>query len=180
MIKKVAVFILFAVIGGVAYIFLSPYVASAIPQFTPLITPVQSTLTRIQTTWATIPSTIQAIITLAIPTAAALFFAWTKSRAMDKLQQTQQQAATQIGSLNTQMQTVEQERDTKIGELETQLAAAQDTTGLQASLTESQTLVGQKQTEIHDLQVRFQGQIDALHEQIEREKLKVHETVVVK
>ena len=99
MLKKIAVFIVFAVIGGAAVLLLSPTASFALPQLTSLTQPLTGIVNQAQTTWATIPSPIQGIVMLGIPTAAALFFAWTKSRAMDKLQQTQQQAATKIGEL---------------------------------------------------------------------------------
>lgn len=99
MIKTIAVFIVFAVIGGAAVLLLSPTASFALPQFTSLTQPLTGIVNQAQTTWATIPSSIQGVVMLGIPTAAALFFAWTKSRAMDKLQQTQQQAATKIGEL---------------------------------------------------------------------------------
>ena len=99
MLKTIAVFIVFAVIGGAAVLLLSPTASFALPQVTSLTQPLTGIVNQAQTTWATIPSSIQGVVMLGIPTAAALFFAWTKSRAMEKLQQTQQIAATKIGEL---------------------------------------------------------------------------------
>ena len=53
--------------------------------------------------WNSLPSSIRSVIMLGIPTLAATFFAWTKSRAMTKLQQTEQQAATQATQLTGEL-----------------------------------------------------------------------------
>ena len=62
---------------------------------------------------------------LGIPTAFAMFFAWTKTRAMQKLQQTQQQAAEQFNQLRGE--TVEQQKGftQQIGTYQTQLSTQQ-------------------------------------------------------
>ena len=69
---------------------------------------VQPTITQIQTTWNSIPPQIKGIITLAIPSMFALFFAWSKNRAMQKLEQTKQEAnqtITQLASENLEAKT---------------------------------------------------------------------------
>jgi hypothetical protein len=53
--------------------------------------------------WNSLPSSVRSVVMLGIPTLAATFFAWTKSRAMTKLQQTEQQAATQATQLTGQL-----------------------------------------------------------------------------
>ena len=53
--------------------------------------------------WANLPSSVKNVIMLGIPTLVTLFFAWTKSRAMTKLQQTEQQAATQATQLTGEL-----------------------------------------------------------------------------
>ena len=53
--------------------------------------------------WTNLPSTVKNVIMLGIPTLVTLFFAWTKNRAMTKLQQTEQQAAAQATQLSGEL-----------------------------------------------------------------------------
>ena len=53
--------------------------------------------------WNSLPSSIRSVIMLGIPTLAATFFAWTKSRAMQKLNETQAQAAAQATQLTGEL-----------------------------------------------------------------------------
>jgi len=162
MIKTIAVFIVFAVIGGAAVLLLSPTASFALPPLTtittplqPIITPSQSIVTRIQTMWSTIPSAIQGIVLLGLASAPTLFFAWTKSRAMDKLQQTQQQAATKIGELqgetlnavseNTTLKQTLELKDQQIATYEqAQTSATQFTTQIDAQKQQIETLTGER------------------------------------
>jgi len=50
-------------------------------------------VTPLYTAWMKIPGALQTLIVGAIPTALMFFFAWTKSRAMQKLEETKQQAS---------------------------------------------------------------------------------------
>ena len=73
---------------------------------------------------------------LAIPTGFATFFMWTKSRAMQKLQQTQQQATQKIGEVQNKLLTVSTEKEslTRVNQsLEQQLTSS---TTLQTKITE--------------------------------------------
>lgn len=180
MIKKLLLFAAFIAVGFMAY----SYRATILNHLTIISQPLQSAITQIQTAWGNIPEPYKGIANLSViggvPTALMMFFAWTKNRAMQKLQQTRQQASQQITGLNTQMQALMDERDTKIGQLEAELEAAKSNTSLQTSLSEAQNLVTQKQQEIHDLQLRFQGEIKALQQEIDRLRVKVHEVTVVK
>ena len=53
--------------------------------------------------WNSLPSSIRSIIMLGIPTLAATFFAWTKSRAMQKLNETKAEAAAQATQLSGEL-----------------------------------------------------------------------------
>ena len=53
--------------------------------------------------WNSLPSSVRSVIMLGIPTLAATFFAWTKSRAMQKLNETQAQAAAQATQLTGEL-----------------------------------------------------------------------------
>jgi len=53
--------------------------------------------------WTNLPSAVKNVIMLGIPTLVTLFFAWTKNRAMTKLQETEKQAATQATQLSGEL-----------------------------------------------------------------------------
>jgi len=70
----------------------------------PLITnTVGGAFTKVHDAWNSIPNTVKGIITLGIPTAFAMFFAWTKSRAMSKLNETKVLASQETGQLTGQL-----------------------------------------------------------------------------
>lgn len=167
MIKKLLL-VLFALGAGAAlYMYMNNVPVSVVA------TPIQRGFTRIQ---SVVPKERLSLLFGVGSLALTGFFAWTKNRAMQKIEQTKQLASQQLGGLNKQVAA----RDAEITALKSQLETAKDTTGLQSSLAEAQNLVTQKQEEIKLLRARYQGQIDALHEQIAREKLKVHKVTVVK
>lgn len=183
MIKKLLLFAVFIVVGFTAYTYKDTILASL--QSTgvaiqPSIDGLQSRFSQIQTAWTNIPETFRGIILLGIPTVFATFFAWTKTRAMTKLQETQQQASQQISGLNTQIQSVTSERDLKVEKLQAEVEAAKNTTGLQTSLGEAQSLVTQKQQEISDLKLFYGGQIQTFQDEIKRLEDKLAQKVFVK
>jgi len=144
----------------------------------PLTVNLQPAFSRIQTTWTNIPESIRGIILLGIPTAFATFFAWTKTRAMQKLQQTKLQANTQISQLTDQASGAETqlaEMTQKFNTLQTQYnkLASDDVAG---ALAEAQTVVTQQQQKISNLE----STILELHRVIADLKMQVVEKVVVK
>lgn len=153
--------------------------------FTPLADRLQQLISQTQQAWNNIPDPYKGYANMAVvggvPTALMTFFAWTKTRAMQKLQQTQQQAQKQIASLHAQMQGVAAERDEVIADLQRQLEEArQSNPELLSALNEAQSLVSQKQTEIERLKLQYEAQVRALQNEIERLKLKVYKVEVIK
>jgi len=142
----------------------------------PIINIVQPTITQIQTTWNSIPPQIKGIITLAIPSMFALFFAWSKNRAMQKLQETKQEANQTI----TQMASENLEAKAQVQNLQNQVSTLQipdlKITELTNDLGEAQKLVTEKQQIINGQTAT----INDLHRVIEELKLKEKTVTVVK
>ena len=109
----------------------------------PLTTFLRQGLTQIYTAWTSLPQTVQSIILAGIPTLFAIFFAWTKTRAMQKAQQTQQQAIQLSGEKQAyldQVTTLQQEK--------AQLTQQLEANPLSSSLMEAQQLVAQQRQTI--------------------------------
>jgi len=87
----------------------------------PLVNTFQPIITQIQHTWTNIPDSIRGIILLGIPSSFAMFFAWTKTRAMQKLQQTQLEANQQITQITGEALETKQVLETKVQTLENQV-----------------------------------------------------------
>ena len=93
--------------------------------------PLQSAVSQVQVAWASIPQSLQGITLAAVPTAFMMFFAWSKTRAMQKLEQVKQTATTQLGEL----QGANAEAQTEISSYQTALTAKQnEIKSLQAQL----------------------------------------------
>jgi len=136
-----------------------------------------SKLQPVFNTWNSLPKAYQGIIIAGIPTLFTIFFAWTKSRAMKKLQQTQLEAGSQykqltgeIGEAKQQLGTLQSQK----AELQEQVKAYAD--GNQAiktltgNLEEATNLVTQKQRQIDSLQktiAELTGQITGLQKGID-------------
>jgi hypothetical protein len=140
---------------------------------------VQQLLTLIYTAWISIPQTLRELImglTTTISTVLASFFAWTKIRAMGKLQETKIQASQQITQLEGEK-----------GELEAQVKQS-TTKGIEGlikerdaalqSRDEAQTLITQTQQQMRDMQNRHQGEIASLQARLDKYEPK--ERIVVK
>jgi len=97
MIKKVLLFLLMLVAGAA----LSLYIQGvSIPNLiTSGIQPLQPTFSQVQTAWTNLPDTVKLVTTTGIPAAFVTFFAWTKTRAMQKLEQVKKEATLQLGQL---------------------------------------------------------------------------------
>jgi len=114
-----------------------------------------STATNIYNTiitkWNTIPDPVKGIITLGIPSLFAIFFAWTKTRAIQKLNETQQLANQKI----TQVEGEKRELEAQLqGVTETGKSYSASTVdgikGLATELKDTKDLLSEKQQEILD------------------------------
>lgn len=78
--------------------------------------------------WNSIPSWLRGIITMGIPVFFAIFFAWTKTRAMNKLQQTEIEAQAKLNQMEGQTTTAQKYAETMQAQktdLEKQVANSQ-------------------------------------------------------
>lgn len=137
----------------------------------PLPSLLQTGFTKAQALWATIPSTIQNIIQIGIPTLFATFFAWTKVRAMDKLQQTKLQASQTITQLEGEKGVLEEQ---------VKQSATSGVEGLIKSRDEAQTLVTKYKQDIsgyeqqmRDMQNRHLGELSSLQSRLDKYEPKV-------
>lgn len=124
--SKITVFLLFCVVVAIGFFGASAYLGS-LPYILQEITngaqPLINFGRSIYSGWASLPQAVQSIILAGIPTLFMLFFAWTKSRAMQKLQQTQQEATQLSGEATVaqkqvvSLQTEKQQLENKVTEL---------------------------------------------------------------
>jgi hypothetical protein len=91
MLKKL---LLVSVVGVVVGVFAYRFIGSL-----PIVSTLQPILTPIYNMWTSIPTPIKSLLTLGIPALVTLFFAWSKNRAMQKLEQTQFEASQRVGQL---------------------------------------------------------------------------------
>jgi len=181
-IKNIAIFTLFLLIGVAGYVLVSPFIPVAVTQLSPLTTRLQSGVTGLQAAWSTLPASVQGVVMLAIPSGFAMFFAWTKSRAMLKLQQTQQQATTQATQL--QNKTVEAQNQLTVNtqlqqsnlklqqDLTTALAQNSNVTDLQTKITGLQEnvsrLTNENNTLAHELGKKTEDMMKRVLEEAKR------------
>jgi len=102
----------YMVVGAVAlglgfYTMYVGLLSQLLMQFSPLTTMLKQGVTQIYVAWTGLPQAVQSIILMGIPTLFAIFFAWTKTRAIQKLQETQQQATSQYTQLSGEKQSTE-------------------------------------------------------------------------
>lgn len=143
-----------------------------------IIGEIQSKIEPILTTWNTLPSTVQAVIIGAVPTLLMVFFAWTKNRAMQQLQETQQAAGQQIKQISgeayqaqQQLGVVAQQRDT----LQQQYnALASENSGI----VNLQDTITSLKTQLQEKTVANNAEVNALKDLLSEYKMK--EKVVVK
>ncbi len=162
MIKQVLIIVVVAVVAG---LIVYQYVGAL-----PLTETLQPVWTRLQETWANIPGTVKSIITLAVPSAFAMFFMWTKTRAMQKLQETQQQASQQINQLQGEKQMLQQQVGQSASKGIEDLIQARDMAF--QSRDEAQALVTKLQREMELMQNRHLGEVASLKQLIEEYKPK--------
>ena len=114
-------------------------------------------VTPLYTAWMKIPGALQTLIVGAIPTALMFFFAWTKSRAMQKLEETKQQAS----------QTTQQMEGMKEGAQQTTGAIVDKVSELKDQLHDGeeayQNLLGEKSL--------LEKQVTSLSGQLERSRI---------
>lgn len=148
--KLLLLFIIFFTVGFGVYYYRTPILNS----LNPITQPLQSAITQIQTAWANIPEPYKGYANLGvvggIPAALMMFFAWTKTRAMQKLEETKQWATQQVTDFNTRIQSVTDERNTKIQELEAQLTNTSNPQ-LESWVTTLQQTIQDKDKEIEKL-----------------------------
>lgn len=175
--KKTVVFAVFATvlgfIGTSAYLGTLPLLQQRLAEEAqPLIQFGQSIYTR----WTNLPQAAQSIILAGVPTLFMVFFAWTKTRAMKKVEETELQSRIQynqltgeIGEAKQQLEVLENQK----AELQSQVKAYADgneaINTLTANLEEATNLVTQKQRQIERLQrevASLTGQIDGMKTQI--------------
>ena len=139
----------------------------------------QNWLTQAEATWSGLPSIIKMLITV-VPSvifgAITAFMAWTKGLAMQKLQQTKQQASQQISQLRGEKGELEQQVKQSATKGIEGLIKERDT-ALQ-SRDEAQTLVSQTKQQMRDMQNRYTGEISALQARLDKYEPK--ERIVVK
>lgn len=141
----------------------------------------QPLINRVQTVWLSMPESTRGIMMLGIPTAFAMFFAWTKTRAMQKLQQTQQQAAERFNQM--QGEAFEQQKGftQQIGTYHTQLGAQQQKIQTLQNQLSNATPQDAYQKLLHNyerLQIEYNTMENTLHNEIS--KLKQEKQIVVK
>ena len=95
LLKKLLLAGLVVILIGVGVGIIVYYYFGPIPVFETL----KPILTPIYTAWTSIPTPLKSLLTLGIPALLTIFFAWSKNRAMQKLQQTQQEATQRLGQL---------------------------------------------------------------------------------
>jgi len=141
MIKKVLLIIAVGVVVGILVYFFFGAI--------PLPSMLQSAWTKAQALWATIPGSIKGLVTLGIPSLFAVFFAWTKTRAMTKLQETQLQASQQINQLEGEATVAQTLIDQQKEQITTM--AGDGVTALTTKLGEAQTTIKQQEKQILEL-----------------------------
>jgi hypothetical protein len=118
----------------------------------PFVKFLQETMGKVALWWASIPDIFRGLLLAGIPTVFTLFLAWTKNRAMQKVQQTQQQAQQQIGMMTEKLSTV-QNRNLQ---LEQQVSNASHSADLYSQMenrvTNAEAIAEQKTREFQELQ----------------------------
>ena len=117
--------------------------------------------------WNGLPGEVKGVITLGIPTMAAIFFAWTKNRAMQSLNETKVEAATQAqqltGELN-QAQAAAYTTQQKLSDTEKELAVYKAEGALPQALEQIKQLNAEKS----NLQVQL-NQVQTAHTNLQYE-----------
>lgn len=143
-IKKV---LLIALVGVVIGIVIWPFIGAI-----PIVSTLQPIFTQALAAWESLPNMVKGLITLGIPSILAIFFAWTKTRAMDKLQQTKLEATSHVnqiqGEANEQISVLQQENETLRNQ------AGEGVTELATKLSTAETTITSQQTEINRLTTR--------------------------
>ena len=118
--------------------------------------------------WTNLPGAVKNVIMLGIPTLVTLFFAWTKSRAMTKLQQTEQQAATQKTQLTGELS---QAQTSAVSALQENAQLKEELSVYKAgdsAVAEFKELMLQKEVKIESLQTQV-NQVTTERNTIQRE-----------
>ena len=126
--------------------------------------PIIETLTgipnQIVQTYMLIPETIRGIIQIGIPSAFAMFFAWTKLRVVDQAKQAQQTFTEQLTQAEGEKHEMQQQLEQQAASGLQGIMAERD-----AALTsrdEAQTLVATLQQQLRDKEQRSVGEMEAI------------------
>lgn len=156
--KKLLLIILVGVgVGVLAYFYFGPIPVAGL---------LQSAFTKVQVAWTKIPTTIQGLIVGGVPTLLMLFFAWSKNRAMQKLQQTQQEATQRLGQLQGEKLSLEGEvkgyeqiyGKTVTGEIKTLATDLRDTQNLLQAKTAELNVWKDKEREWFSMRSRLEDE----------------------
>ena len=140
----------------------------------PLVNILQPIFTPIYNVWVSIPKAIQGLIIGGVPTLFMVFFAWSKNRAMQKLQQTQQEATQRLGQLQgekleLQSQVTGYEQTygkTVTGEIKSLATELRDTQNALAAKTAEIQSWQNKQQEWFSMRSRFEDERNYLSRRI--------------
>lgn len=97
-----------ALLGGCAlalgiYANIDTIIRSTQQGLSPIANAINPTLRQVVASWNNLPEVYRGLMIAGIPTLFTLFFAWSKSRAMQKLQQTQLETQQKISGMNDQL-----------------------------------------------------------------------------
>ena len=152
--KSVLIILGASAIGFGIYQNLDTIIRTAQQGLSPIANALAPFISNVQNTWATIPEAYKGILIAGVPTAFTLFFAWSKSRAMQKLQQTQLEAKQKIAGVNEQLLNTNIMNQGLQKQVETyqQMPAIPNLSGMVSTL-QDQLLA--KQAELDSLQTEF-------------------------
>lgn len=169
-----------AVAGTVVAYLLSQNIISlpfSLSGLTERLQPVTTQLQDLWTRWASLPTEMKGILIAGIPTIFTLFFAWSKNRAMQKLQQTQLQAEANLNDLSQQKRLIQN----SLVESQQQLTDYKMQVGTNTQTLQSQLIQAQNyaQTLEQDIQSKV-ATINELNRIITNMKLNTYPVTVIK
>lgn len=148
--------------------------------FTGITNFVQPTITQIQQTWTSIPDSLRGILIAGIPTLFMVFFAWSKNRAMQKLEETKLQATQQINQIEGEALDAKAQVQTLTEQVKVLEAPKAEIERLSTNLSEAQALLSEQKRDYELQLAKKQGAIEDLHRLLEAADKKVIEVTRVK
>lgn len=163
----IPLFIICVAAGGLAYC-----VITGVP-LALIASNVQTRLSPVLNTWNTLPPAVQGILIAGVPTLFMVFFAWTKTRAMQQLKTTQVQAGEQIQQLSgkayeaeEQVGIISKQRDSLQQKYDTLAASNDDVTALSGKLTQSKENLDRLQRDYNTMERTLQNTINDLKQKV--------------